>query len=73
MTLIFLSNLVQLRADPENESEALERGREKRDIFMGEIKVLQAPALSARPEVFIILGVTDTLTRLSQITDKLRN
>ena len=43
-------------------------------IFMGEIKMLQASlCLSARPEVFIILAVTDTLTRLSQITDKLRN
>ena len=41
---------------------------------MGEIKVLQASlCLSVRPEVFIILVVTDTLTRGSQITDKLRN
>ena len=75
MTLIFLSNLVQLRADPENESEALERGREKREerYIYGGNKGASSPRLSARPEVFIILGVTDTLTRLSQITDKLRN
>ena len=72
MTLIFLSNLVQLRADPENESEALERKREERYIYGGN-KGASSPRLSARPEVFIILGVTDTLTRLSQITDKLRN
>ena len=62
MTLIFLSNPVQLtlkmRVKPRREEER----REKRDIFMGEIKVLQAPRLSARPEVFIILGVTDTPT-----------
>ena len=60
-----LSLVIKLSLDPENESEA-----ELREIYEGN---KAATRLSLPPEVFIIQRVTDALTLVSYITDKLGN
>ena len=59
-----LSLVIKLSLDPENESEA------ELEIYEGN---KAATRLSLPPEVFIIQRVTDALTLLSYITDKLGN